>query len=150
MGNGAGAKIGRVVQFWDCLQFFCIPGGTYWYSCEDAAGNCKFMVRAQYPTLCNGCHNCLAPTCFNKVFEVEIFMPDRVQQVGMLRAIWPVATFVVCPMRPTLRSNFRKTPPVTTKPFFWAHSFCSSTLTLKRLRTTVKSYYNNIKTFLKP
>ena len=68
-------------------------GGTYWYSCEDAAGNCKFMVRAQYPTLCNGCHNCLAPTCFNKVFEVEIFMPDRVQQVGMLRAIWPGCNF---------------------------------------------------------
>lgn len=87
--NGVGAVIGTVVQDWRCFPAMCFPGFSFFYKVLGAANDVRWIVRMQYPTLCNGCHNLCAPTCFNKVFMIEIFNADESQQVGTMRAVWP-------------------------------------------------------------
>ena len=91
--NGAGATVGRVYQHWDCIQFYFFPQLTWWYAIEDAAGQIVYMLRVQYPTLCNACRNCCAPSCLHKTFEIDIFDGGRQEQLGMVRAIWPGWSF---------------------------------------------------------
>jgi len=90
--DSQGAEVGHVVQDWNCnrwFQFSCFPGYSWYYSVNGADGNRRFVMRVQYPTLCNGCRNICAPTCLAKTFEIDIFNADETAVVGRMVTVFP-------------------------------------------------------------
>lgn len=81
--------IGKAVMDWSCGRLIraCCCGEMY-TRVEDSAGQTMYFLRETYPVLCNGCKNCLAPTCFNESKWGEILDPME-QEVGRFRDIYP-------------------------------------------------------------
>lgn len=87
--NGGGMIIGRAVQDWRCFAAACLPGLTFFTRIEDAAGNKVFSLRHQYPTICNGCRNFCAPSCCNKVFNIDIYDAGETSVIGNMQVVFP-------------------------------------------------------------
>ena len=88
--NGMGAVVGTVIQDYRCFPALCVPGLTFFYKVLGAAGDARWTVRLQYPTICNSCRNCCAPTCFNRVFTIDVFhAANETAVVGSMRVVWP-------------------------------------------------------------
>jgi len=93
--DGGGAEVGHIVQDWNCkrwIQYALFPSFSWYYSVNDAAGQRRYVLRVQYPSLCNGCRNLCAPTCLHKTFEVDIFNADESAVVGRIVTVFPGCT----------------------------------------------------------
>lgn len=69
-----------------CWQAQCM--GEVYTRVEGVEGETRFFLKEIYPTLCNCCTNCLAPTCLNESKKAEILDPTEVK-VGDYRDIYP-------------------------------------------------------------
>uniref|UniRef100_A0A061S7R1 Phospholipid scramblase n=2 Tax=Tetraselmis sp. GSL018 TaxID=582737 RepID=A0A061S7R1_9CHLO len=90
--DAQGRHLGSVVQDWSCgrcWELACCPGGYMYYAVKGAAGDPQFYLRVMYPSLCNGCTNCCAPTCLNTAFVVDILDADSRTHLGHLKNVFP-------------------------------------------------------------
>jgi len=88
--DAAGEVIGYVDDEYKCWDYFCVPGGTWYYNVFNAAGEKRFRLRVQDPSCCNGCRNCCAPSCFNRTYNIDIYDgSDEATVTGALDFVWP-------------------------------------------------------------
>mmetsp|Transcript_13102 Transcript_13102/g.36862 ORF Transcript_13102/g.36862 Transcript_13102/m.36862 type:complete len:288 (-) Transcript_13102:90-953(-) len=87
-----GVFLGRVVQDWNCgrcIELCCFPGGFYYFQVQGPTGETNFYVRQKYPTLCNGCVNCCAPSCCNKAWVIDILDADGETVLSSMKNVFP-------------------------------------------------------------
>jgi hypothetical protein len=110
--DAEGSILGHIEDEYKCWDYFCIPGGTWYYNVFNVAGDRRFRLRVQDPTCCNGCRNCCAPTCFNRTYNIDIFEGgDDSVVTGKLDFVWPGWK---CPRLLTDASNIvLQFPPAT-------------------------------------
>lgn len=89
-----GEPIGSALCDWRCFPFLCM--GEQYIAVRDSAQNVKYYLRAVNPTLCNGCRNCLAPTCFNPVWVGDILDGSGTTVVGTWRNVFPGCKGIRC------------------------------------------------------
>eukprot|EP00193_Tetraselmis_chui_P003874 CAMPEP_0177760472 /NCGR_PEP_ID=MMETSP0491_2-20121128/5285_1 /TAXON_ID=63592 /ORGANISM="Tetraselmis chuii, Strain PLY429" /LENGTH=289 /DNA_ID=CAMNT_0019276373 /DNA_START=276 /DNA_END=1145 /DNA_ORIENTATION=+ len=90
--SNEGMLLGKVVQDWSCGRFcelFCCPGGYSYYAIKGPGGDTQFYIRHKFPTICNGCVNCCAPTCCNKSFDIDILDADGRTVLSMMKNVFP-------------------------------------------------------------
>jgi len=77
--------LGKALMEWDCCMV-CWPYRRY--GVLDAAGAKEYDVHV--PLACaDGCRNCCAPTCFNRVLTMPITAAGDAAQLGSLENHWP-------------------------------------------------------------
>lgn len=69
-----------------CWNFPCL--GEVYTRVDDPAGQTVFYLREIYPTLCNCCTNCFAPSCLNESKNAHI-LDSQFNIVGNYRDIYP-------------------------------------------------------------
>lgn len=82
-----GDEVGKVVEDFRCVDawFKC----TWWAKAYDSLGTHKYSFKVPF---CGG--NCLAPSCFNESFKIEITSAEDEQTIlSLLKNIWPGCNF---------------------------------------------------------
>jgi len=90
--SNEGQYLGLVIQDWSCgrcLELVCYPGGYSYFAVKGPNGDTQFYLRHKMPSCCNGCVNLCAPTCCNKVFEVDVLDADGTTVLSRMINVFP-------------------------------------------------------------